>query len=79
VKQILKSLQHIIDGITIALENKQQYSYLVHDGSIHYRNISRALFRDGVRKYLTSTMAFVVNALKEVDDKDISWRVKYTM
>jgi tetratricopeptide (TPR) repeat protein len=79
VESINKALQCVIRAMNVALQFKSRYSYLVHEASVHYWNISRLLFHDNCRKHLIPTMPAVVQALHDINDDDVAWRICYNI
>ncbi len=78
VDTILKCIQLIIKAVRIGLENIDRYSYLIHDGSVHFWNISRSINHDGNRKNLIESWQFFIDALQKIND-NITWRIKFSL
>ena len=69
-------IQKAIETI-IKPENKQKYLFLVYNTSIAVWNILRPMLLPGFAKSFTDNLEKMSALLEEMDDIDISWRIRY--
>jgi tetratricopeptide (TPR) repeat protein len=79
VESVNRALQCVLRAMNVALQFKTRYAYLVHEASVHYWNISMLLFHDNCRKHLLPTIPTVVQALQDINDADLGWRISYNV
>lgn len=76
-RQRLKSIAHILDALEIAKTHSPRYDFLVYNASVHFWNIARPMLREGGARYAAPSMATVSDALEELNDSDLPWRIAF--
>lgn len=69
-------IQKAIETI-IKPENKQKYTFLIYNTSVAVWNILRPILLPGFSKSFTENLEKISAMLEEIDDIDVSWRVRY--
>jgi hypothetical protein len=75
-KQAYTFIQKAIETI-IKPENKQKYTFLVYNTSVAVWNILRPMLLPGFSKSFIENLEKVSAMLEEIDDIDVSWRVRF--
>lgn len=69
-------IQKAIETI-IKPENKQKYTFLIYNTSVAVWNILRPILLPGFSKSFIENLEKISAMLEEIDDIDISWRIRY--
>ena len=62
----------------IKMINLFRYNFLVYNASVLFWKYVRAFLKHRFKRYICSSLQFILNALNEIDDADYEWRATLT-
>ena len=68
-----------VGGINLALQQKDRFAYLVVQGSVHYWNAARVLYRQGTNSFLVNSLREINQTLEIINYKNYPVRVLWMM
>lgn len=81
VRKVLRAIAFVMEAAEIAGQesNRPGYDFLLYNASVHYWRISRALLKDGSRRYAIESMSKIVGYLKSMEGgcDDVEWLMRY--
>jgi hypothetical protein len=75
-----KALKEVMESVTVAQNTKNmevRYAFIVYNSSVACWKIVRPFLREGRAKHFCEEVSKMSAALEKVDDKDLSWRIRY--
>ncbi|GMH80291.1 hypothetical protein TrST_g6381 [Triparma strigata] len=75
LRRTLRAVGFILEAIEIAKSNPA-YNFVIYNASVHYWNVARPAMRKGSFKYLSKSLEAIFDALAEVNDEDLRWRIQ---
>ena len=73
------AIEKVLSAVTVALENKEKYGFVVYNASVHFWNIVRPLMRRDRRRHVVAAFKTILSALDATGEQDVAWKVQLSL